>query len=234
LPSLISLLIPLLYFTWQLKGKFEVPEKESSSHQEPGATLIFCLGILGLIFVPVFKAWTGLSPFLGVLVSLSILWLVTDRLHHAYRERSHLRVPHVLTKIDISSILFFLGILLCVGVLEAAHILQDVAAWLGNKVHSLATISTLIGIFSAIVDNVPLVAATMGMYPLEQYPMDHSLWQMIAYAAGTGGSIFVIGSAAGVALMGLEKVDFVSYMKTMSLPVGIGYLGGMGVYLLLH
>lgn len=230
-PSLISMLVPLLYFSIQSKGKLAPAENASLEVEEPGARVIFGLGVGGLVFVPIFKALTGLPPFMGILISLSTLWLVTDGLHNPYEHRRHLRVPHTLTKIDISGVLFFLGILLAVGALESADLLQALATWVGERVHSLAIVSTLIGIFSAIIDNVPLVAATMGMYPLDQFPMDHTLWHMIAYAAGTGGSILIIGSAAGVALMGMEKIDFVSYMKKASIPVLLGYLAGMGVYL---
>jgi len=231
-PSLISLLVPLLYYHFKLKGRYSPIEKDTSK-DEPGSRLVFSLGVGGLVFVPIFKALTGLPPFMGVLISLSVLWLATDGLHHKYESRRHLRVPYIFTKIDIASILFFLGILLCVGALETAHILPNLAVWLNDKVNNLALIATLIGLFSAVVDNVPLVAATMGMYPLEQFPMDHPLWLMIAYAAGTGGSILIIGSSSGVALMGMEKVDFVSYMKKASIPVLAGFLAGMGAYLFL-
>jgi NhaD family Na+/H+ antiporter len=229
-PSILSMLVPLAYFTLRVKGRIVSTPSEAKQAEEPGARLVFILGVLGLVCVPIFKAFTGLPPFMGILISLSILWLVTDGMHHAYEQRKHLRVPHILTKIDISGILFFLGILLCVGSLEAAHVLQDLATWLGNQVTSLTTVATLIGLFSAIVDNVPLVAATMGMYPLELFPPDHPLWHMIAYAAGTGGSILIIGSSSGVALMGMEKIDFVTYMKKVSLPVLVGYLIGMVAY----
>lgn len=234
IPSIVSLLVPLLYFTLQTKGKHTLKNIETKSSEEPGSKIVFTIGILGLIFVPIFKAWTGLPPFMGVLVSLSVLWLVTDGIHWRHKERDYLRVPHVLTRIDISGVLFFLGILLAVSALETSHILSNLALWLNTKIHSLEMIATLIGIFSAIVDNVPLVAATMGMYSLDQFPMDHTLWQMIAYAAGTGGSIFIIGSSSGVALMGMEKVDFLSYMKRASFPVLLGYLAGMGAYLILR
>jgi Na+/H+ antiporter NhaD/arsenite permease-like protein len=176
---------------------------------------------------------TGLPPFMGILISLSILWLVTDGLHHKHEQRRHLRVPYVLSKIDISGVLFFLGILLCVGSLEAASLLKDLATWLSSQVQSLATLATFIGLFSALVDNVPLVAATMGMYPLDVFPPDHTLWHMIAYAAGTGGSILIIGSSSGVALMGMEKIDFMTYMKKVSIPVLFGYLIGMAAYVYL-
>jgi NhaD family Na+/H+ antiporter len=229
-PSIISLLVPLIYFSFRLKGKMAPAQNVAKEVEEPGARLVFTLGVLGLVSVPIFKGLTGLPPFMGILISLAILWLVTDGLHHPYEQRKHLRVPHVLTKVDVSGVLFFLGILLCVGSLEAAGLLQDLATWLGDQISSLAVVSTLIGLFSAVVDNVPLVAATMGMYPLEQFPPDHPLWHMIAYAAGTGGSILIIGSSSGVALMGMEKIDFVTYMKKISLPVLVGYLIGMIVY----
>jgi len=233
LPSIVSLILPLLYFTFKLKGPLARPDKSLDTSQEPAAPLVLTLGLAGLISVPLFKAWTGLPPFMGILISLSILWLVTDGLHFAYADtRKHLRIPHILSKIDISGVLFFLGILLAVAALESAGILQLLAAQLNRYISSLAVLSTSIGIISAIIDNVPLVAATMGMYSLDQFPTDHPLWQMIAYAAGTGGSLLIIGSAAGVALMGMEKIDFLSYMKRMTLPVLVGYLAGIGVYLL--
>lgn len=235
LPSVISLLIPLLWYSWKAKGRLgtvKLPEVETAVM--PGARLVLCLGIGGLVFVPIFKALTGLPPFMCVILALSVLWLVTDFMHHPYEEREHLRVPHILTRVDTSGILFFLGILLCVDALQSAGLLQFVADWLDSTVRNQAMIATLIGFFSAVIDNVPLVAATMGMYPLEAYPTDSSLWHMIAYAAGTGGSILIIGSSSGVALMGLEKVDFISYMRKASIPVTFGYLGGMGVYLLLR
>lgn len=233
IPSLVSLLVPLVYYTFKIRGKFQLTALPSVEvAKEPGALFVLILGLLGLVFVPVFKAVTGLPPFMGVLISLSVLWLITDGMHHSFEHRKHLRVPYILSKIDISAVLFFLGILLCVSALESAHILKDLADWLTSRVDSLPLLSTSIGLLSAIVDNVPLVAATMGMYPLSQFPPDHNLWLMIAYAAGTGGSILIIGSSSGVALMGMEKVDFIEYMKTASLPTLIGYLAGMGVYIL--
>lgn len=230
MPSLISLLIPLIYFTFRVKGRLPAAEKQLETKEEPGARIVLLLGVASLVSVPIFKAATGLPPFMGILITLSLLWLLTDGLHPT-EERRHLRIPHILAKIDLSGVLFFLGILLAVGALESAHLLSDLATWLGSHVASLPLIATLIGIFSAIIDNVPLVAATMGMYSLEQFPQDHTLWHMIAYAAGTGGSLLIIGSTAGVAFMGMEKVDFISYMKKVTLPTLVGYLAGMGVYL---
>jgi len=233
IPSLVSLLVPLLWFSIREKGEYpQLEEDEVDTVPEPGARLVFWLGITALVMVPVFKTLTGLPPFMGVLIALAMLWLVTDILHHKYEHRQHLRVPTILTKIDTSGVLFFLGILLCINALETAGILNEVALWLEKEVGNLPLMATLIGIFSAIIDNVPLVAGTMGMYPLSQFPMDSSLWHMIAYAAGTGGSLLLIGSSAGVALMGMEKIDFVAYMKKMTLPVLVGYLAGMAAYLL--
>jgi NhaD family Na+/H+ antiporter len=234
IPSIVSLLVPLAYFTWRTKGKLPpLPKDQKNAKSEPGAKLVLALGVGGLVFVPIFKGLTGLPPFMGILLALGVLWLVTDLMHQKHDGREHLRVPHILTRVDTSGILFFLGILLCVNALQTAGILQALATWLDATVHNQAMIATLIGIFSAIIDNVPLVAATMGMYPLTAFPTDSSLWHMIAYAAGTGGSMLIIGSSSGVALMGLEKIDFVTYARKAALPVLVGFLAGMGVYLLL-
>lgn len=233
IPSIISLLIPVFYYGLKQKGDFTQPPPEHFDVvPEPGARLVFFLGIGALIFVPIFKTLTGLPPFMGMLIGVAFLWLVTDLLHHKYEHRQHLRVPTVLTKIDTSGVLFFLGILLAINALEAAGILNMLAGWLEREVSNQVVIATLIGGLSAIIDNVPLVAGTMGMYSLSEFPMDSSLWHMIAYAAGTGGSMLLIGSSAGVALMGLEKISFFDYMKRMTIPVLVGYLIGMGVYIL--
>lgn len=235
IPSIISLLIPLAWYTFRTKGKF-TPHRlsDEQTKEMPGARVVFALGIGGLIFVPIFKALTGLPPFMGVILALAVLWCVTDLLHYPYKERVHLRVPHVLTRVDTSGVLFFLGILLCISALQTAGVLQVIADGMDAAIPSKSLIATLLGFFSAIIDNVPLVAATMGMYSLETYPIDSSLWHMIAYAAGTGGSMLIIGSSSGVALMGMEKIDFIGYMKKATIPVGLGYLGGMGIYVLLE
>lgn len=233
-PSLVSMIFPLLFYTFTLKGKFPKSEIDFRDEPlEPGAHLVFYLGILLFLFVPVFKAITGLPPFMGMLISLAIMWLVTDIMHHRHEQRYHLRIPHILTKIDVSSILFFLGILLSVNALESTGLLDAAAHWLNEHMKNEAIIATVIGVVSAIIDNVPLVAATMGMYDLQTVPTDSPLWLMIAYAAGTGGSILVMGSSAGVAVMGLEKVDFFSYLKKISIPVFIGYILGMLCYVYL-
>ena len=175
-----------------------------------------------------FKATTGLPPYLGVLASLGVLWTLTDAIHAG--ESEELKAPAALSKIDTSGVLFFLGILLSVGALDSAGLLTNVATSLEKVLPNELLLSGAIGIASAIIDNVPLVAATMGMYSLDAVPEDSSLWQLIAFCAGTGGSIFVIGSAAGVALMGLEKVDFLWYARKISMSAFAGYLGGIAMY----
>lgn len=233
LPSFLSLALALVLIGWNLKGRYaHIVQKAHQEEPEPGARVIFWCGVGGLVFVPVFKALTGLPPFMGILIALGALWVITDLMHYKYERRAHLLVPHVLTRIDTSGILFFFGILLCIGSLDAIGILRSLAEFLDRTVGNLAAIATIIGLLSAIVDNVPLVAAGMGMYSLETYPMDSSFWQMLAYCAGTGGSILIIGSAAGVAYMGMEKVSFVWYLRRASLVALISYLFGMGVYLL--
>ncbi|MES2199760.1 MAG: sodium:proton antiporter NhaD [Chlamydiota bacterium] len=235
LPSVLSLLIPLLYYSFTMKKTNNlIAIKKEEQVQEPGAKVVFLFGIGGLVFVPIFKAITGLPPFVGMLLALGVVWLVTDFIHRDHEHRSHLKVPSILTKIDTSSVLFFLGILLSVAVLQTSGLLDSLSVWLIQDVKSLPLIATLIGIFSAVIDNVPLVAATMGMYSTTQFPMDSSFWHMIAYAAGTGGSLLIIGSSAGVAMMGMEKMDFITYFKKATFPTFIGYLAGMGLYLLLR
>ena len=234
-PSVISLLIPLAIYLVPASGKYAIAKTSKEEKAKvPGSKLVLCLGISALVFVPIFKSITGLPPFMGILIGLGLMWLITDFMHRGWENRVHLKVPHILSKIDISGVLFFLGILLCVASLETSGILQKFSYYLSSHIESQAILATMIGIISAIIDNVPLVAATMGMYPISQFPQDHTLWHMIAYAAGTGGSILIIGSAAGVALMGMEKIDFITYLKKASLPVLAGYLAGMGVYLLLR
>ena len=232
-PSFISLAVALLIFGKGLKGNYShLVERAREEVVEPGARLIFFLGLGALIFVPIFKALTGLPPFMGMLIALGVMWLITDRLHGKYEARSHLRIPHILTRIDTSGILFFLGILLCIGALEAAGLLFYLAEFLNQHVGNLSLIATLIGLISSVIDNVPLVAAGMGMYSLQTYPIDSFLWMMIAFCAGTGGSILIIGSAAGVALMGMEKIDFLWYLRKISLIALISYFAGVGAYLL--
>ena len=197
--------------------------------------MIFALGIGGLLFVPVFKQITHLPPYTGILLVLGMLWLVADLMHRKKRpdERQKFSASAALTKIDMPSVLFFLGILLAVSVLESLHILAGLAHWMNTAIGNQNVIVYLIGLLSAVVDNVPLVAASMAMFDLHAYPMDSSVWEFIAYCAGTGGSILIIGSAAGVAVMGLEKIDFIWYLRKISFIAFLGYTAGALVYLML-
>jgi Na+/H+ antiporter NhaD/arsenite permease-like protein len=171
---------------------------------------------------------------MGVLLGLGILWLVSDLMHRskADEDKNQLTLAHALTRIDMSSIVFFIGILLAIAVLEHTHILTALAAWLDETLGRQDLIVILIGLISAVVDNVPLVAAAMGMYSLEHYPTDSFLWEFLAYCAGTGGSILIIGSAAGVAVMGLEKIDFIWYLRKISALALVGYIAGAVAYII--
>ena len=204
--------------------------RKSDSKLAPRGQLVFTTGILGLLSVPIFKSVTGLPPYLGMLAALGIIWSLTDAIH-AGEGRESLMAPAALKKIDTSGVLFFLGILLSVGALDCAGVLRELAEYLNLHIPSQSIVAMIIGLASAVIDNVPLVAATMGMYDLSTITPDSSLWQLIAYCAGTGGSLLVIGSAAGVALMGLEKVDFLWYMKRITVPAAVGYFAGILAYL---
>jgi Na+/H+ antiporter NhaD/arsenite permease-like protein len=229
LPSLVNLLVPLIVTSFWLKGLQVVPPVAQTLSEQPGQTtafernVMFFLGLGILVAVPAFKTWTHLPPFMGVLFGLGVLWFVGDVVHREKldEDKQHLSLTNALAKIDMPSIVFFVGILLSVATLEHTHILSNVAAWLDQTV----------GRQDVIVDNVPLVAASMGMYSLAQYPADSFLWEFLAYCAGTGGSILIIGSAAGVAAMGLERIDFIWYVKKISGLALIGYFSGAFVYI---
>ena len=239
LPSLINIVVPLVVTSFWLKGQQVVPPARLESDDQLEQTtafernLMFFFGLGILVAVPAFKTWTHLPPFMGVLFGLGLLWLVGDLVHRQKidEHKVHLSLTHALTKIDMPSIVFFVGILLSVATLEHTHILLDVAAWLDKTVGRQDVIVMIIGLVSAIVDNVPLVAASMGMYSLTQYPADSFLWEFLAYCAGTGGSILIIGSAAGVAAMGLERIDFIWYVKKISGLALIGYFAGAFFYI---
>lgn len=238
LPSMVNLLIPLCITAYVLRGRLVIsPAKVDEQGGQPTTVfeknVMFFLGLGILVAVPVFKTLTHLPPFMGILFGLGILWLVGDLIHKGKEPASkhHLTLVHALSRIDMSSNVFFIGILLAVATLEHTHILSSLATWLDQTVGRQDIIVLLIGLVSAIVDNVPLVAASMGMYSLDQYPADSFLWEFMAYCAGTGGSILIIGSAAGVAAMGLEKIEFFWYVKKISGLALVGYLAGAGVYL---
>jgi Na+/H+ antiporter NhaD/arsenite permease-like protein len=239
LPSLVSMLVPLAITSYALRGRqVEIPERMDTDHglrtTEFERNLMFLMGLGVLVAVPIFKTVTHLPPFLGVLFGLGLLWLVGDLVHRHKEDenKQHLTLAHALSRIDLSSLVFFIGILLAVATLEHTHILASLAGWLDRTIGRQDIIVMIIGIASAIVDNVPLVAASMGMYSLADYPTDHFLWEFLAYCAGTGGSILIIGSAAGVAAMGLEKIHFFWYVKKISGLALIGYFAGAGTYLL--
>ncbi|TDB61761.1 sodium:proton antiporter NhaD [Arundinibacter roseus] len=245
-PSIVSLAVPLLYITFAMKSSFKAVPVLASTETAPSfdpengvsrsqGLLMLVAGVIGLLFVPVFKTVTHLPPYMGMLLSLGALWVLSELIHKDKDEedRKPYTPAYALSKIDVPSILFFLGILAAVGVLESTHVLSNLAGQLDNAVGNLDLIVIIIGVVSAIVDNVPIVAAAMGMYDMNVYPTDHKLWEFMAYCAGTGGSMLVIGSAAGVAVMGIEKLDFIWYLKRISLLALLGYLAGAGVYLLM-
>ena len=237
LPSLVCLAAPLLILSRKMKGRIEPPERVAAGTTDTTPAerrIVFVLGLGVLMFVPVFKTLTHLPPFMGMLFGLGIMWIVTELLHSGKDEveKGTRSVVHALRKIDSPSILFFLGILVAVAALQSTGILTGMAAWLERTVGNITVICILIGFLSAIVDNVPLVAAAQGMYSLEQFHTDHYFWEFLAYCAGTGGSALIIGSAAGVAAMGMEKIDFFWYLKRITLLAVLGYLAGAGVYVL--
>jgi Na+/H+ antiporter NhaD/arsenite permease-like protein len=234
LPSVACALVSGIVATFFLKGEYDQGHAKLQLPIAPGGRRVFFMGIGSLVLIPIWKSLFGLPPFLGALLGLGIVWLVTDALHFRYGEkRWHLRVAHILTKIDTSGILFFLGILLAIDALAITGMLKKCAVWLQALIPNQNWVAMIIGLVSSVIDNVPLVAATIGMYDMHRYPIDSPLWQLIAYAAGTGGSILIIGSAAGVAFMGMEKVDFLWYVKHISWIALIGYFAGIGVYLLM-
>lgn len=250
-PSLFNMLFPLLIVSVYMKGNVERPqldEGEDTNYTSPfEQKLILILGISALLFVPVFKTTTHLPPYMGMLFGLGVIWIITEIMHRnkAHEDKRKLTVIGVLRKVDVPTIFFFLGILSAVAALQVAGHLHLLAGFLDKHVHNIYGINTAIGILSAIVDNVPLTAGAMGMYPvmteamvqasmepsyMHHFIQDGAFWELLAYAAGTGGSILIIGSAAGVAAMGLEKIDFIWYMKKISWLALIGYLGGILIY----
>ncbi len=238
-PSVISLVVPLLFVSWKMKGDVIRPEIEEPSHGDFKPSYkqkrnMLVLGVASLIAVPVFKYFTHLPPFMGIMLGLAVLWFYTTYLHRNTDEEHmhHVSLISALKRVDMASILFFLGILLAVSSLEVSGMLHEAATFLNDKVGNLSVITMSIGILSSIVDNVPLVAAAQGMYSLEAYPLNHYLWEFLAYCAGTGGSILIIGSAAGVAAMGMENIGFFWYVKKISLPALLGYFAGAAAFMI--
>ena len=240
IPSLVSMLIPAFIMQYMLKGKFEkeqnLPKAEVSHFTQTQRNIIFWLGVGGLCFVPVFKTLTHLPPFMGILLVLGVLWTVTEIFHYNTSEDDTMakRVSDLLSKIDLSTIMFFLGILMAVAVLQEIGVLAALGEGLNEAfAGNYYLINGIIGVLSSIVDNVPLVAGCMGMYPVAAegaMAVDGIFWQLLAYCAGVGGSMLIIGSAAGVVVMGLEKITFGWYMKKITWIAFAGYLAGILVY----
>ncbi len=240
LPSLACLTVPLILLSFRIKGKIEnTPISENEQRDKTSSfeqKLILGLGIGALMFVPVFKTITHLPPFLGILFGLGILWVVTEIIHKNKNDadKDVYSVVHALRKADVPSVLFFLGILVAIAALESTHLLANLAVYMDKTIGNLNIIVISIGLLSAIIDNVPLVAATMGMYDMQTYPADHYFWEFIAYCAGTGGSCLIIGSAAGVAAMGMEKINFFWYVKKIAGLALLGYFAGALIYMAQH
>ncbi|RPI15095.1 MAG: sodium:proton antiporter [Lysobacterales bacterium] len=239
LASLANLVVPLAVTAYALRGRRIAPPdapvvRNGGQAATAERNLMFVLGICCLVAVPVFKTVTHLPPFLGILFGLGVLWLVGELLHRSKDDeaKQHLTMVHALKNIDMSSVVFFIGILLAVAALGHSGILATLAGWLDRTFGRLDVVVLLIGLVSAVVDNVPLVAATMGMYDLAQHPPNSFLWEFVAYCAGTGGSILIIGSAAGVAAMGMERIHFFWYAKRIGGLALLGYCAGAVVYLL--
>jgi Na+/H+ antiporter NhaD/arsenite permease-like protein len=236
LPSVICLLVPLVIVSFKIKNAELLPlKKEQVNSPLKGSRLMLIAGMAAFMFIPVFKILTGLPPYLGMMLSVGVLWVISECIDPNADRSIHKpsSVAFALSRIDIASALFFLGILLGVGALEAMGTLEHLAKYLQDTIGSDRIIVTGLGLLSAIVDNVPLVAASTGMYSLATYPPDHLIWEYLAYCTGTGGSILIIGSAAGVAIMGMEKINFTWYLRKMTLPATLGFLAGAIAYLLL-
>ncbi len=253
IPSLFTMIVPLVLLSFTLKGTIRRPEVslDERNYATPIERKVFLImGVAGLLFVPVFKTVTHLPPYMGMLLALAAIWLTSELMHKnkPTEHRRVLRVNHILEHVDTPTILFFLGILSAVAALQSAGHLRIMATWLDANLGSIFLIDMAIGALSAVVDNVPLVAGAMGMYPIEDaasmaamtdpaaiayasnFVQDGLFWEFLAYCAGTGGSILIIGSAAGVAAMGMEKIDFIWYMRKISWLAILGYLAGAGVY----
>lgn len=240
IPSLVSMLVPAFILQYSLSGKFDKEQNlvtaEVSQFTKVQRNIIFWLGVGGLVFVPIFKSITHLPPFMGILLVLGVLWTVTEIFHHNTSEDDTMakRVSDLLSRIDLSTIMFFLGILMAVAVLQEIGVLTALGSGLNDVfAGNYYVINGIIGVLSSIVDNVPLVAGCMGMYPVAEtgaMAIDGIFWQLLAYCAGVGGSMLIIGSAAGVVVMGLEKITFGWYLKRITWIAFVGYLAGIVTY----
>ena len=241
LPSFVCLVVPMIILSFSLKGKLGSRNntEENMDTAKWERNLVFFLGLGGLVFVPVFKNFTHLPPFMGMMFSLAVIWITTEIIHRKknHEQKSKLSVVETLRRIDTASVLFFLGILLAVGALQEVGLLASLANFLDKNLKNVYIINVTIGLLSALIDNVPLVAAAQGMYDIAftgAFAENGQFWQFSAYCAGTGGSCLIIGSAAGVAVMGLEKIDFIWYLKKISLLAFLGYAAGAAVYVVMH
>jgi Na+/H+ antiporter NhaD/arsenite permease-like protein len=235
IPSIMVIFVPLVIMLVKFRKQTieqNVKSIPPGNHSESNIILFSGVGLL--IFVPVFKTITHMPPFMGMLIALGAIWIISSLLHINKHpdERHKFSVATALRRIDTSSILFFLGILLAVSALQASGILTRLAGFISGYISNMYVTGTILGVLSAIIDNVPLVAAAQGMYSLEMFPRDHAFWEFLALAAGTGGSAIIIGSAAGVAVMGIEKINFFWYMKNISLLALLGFLAGLGTYIM--
>ena len=241
-PSLVCLLVPILFMRFVFKGNVNKPDEEFDNNNFSNLTyakhrnIVFFSGLGIFLLVPVFKTVTHLPPFMGVLIGLGLIWIITEIIHSGKDEedKKNYTVGHALKKIDTPSILFFLGILLAISALESIGLLTSASAWMDKTLKDQNVIVMTIGLFSSVIDNVPLVAAAQGMYDLNTYPTDHYFWEFLAYCSGTGGSVLIIGSAAGVAAMGLEKIDFIWYLKKIGWLALLGYFAGAVVFILMN
>lgn len=256
-PCLVSMVIPVVMAMRKLRGgTLMLPQVDAATPLPRGVGKRFsrgvlCLGVAGLLFVPVFKSLTGLPPYVGMMLSLGVVWIVTEWIYGHRKlnisEDSEHRVSQIVKNIDMPTILFFLGILMSVAGLQTAGILSDTANFLDRSIHEVFTITSIIGVLSSVIDNVPLVAACIGMYPMpdvaaiaasadpayaQLFAPDGLFWLLLSYCAGVGGSILIIGSAAGVVAMGLERIDFAWYLKNISLMAFVGYMAGIVVILM--
>jgi Na+/H+ antiporter NhaD/arsenite permease-like protein len=238
IPSVVCCMLPMLVLWIKFRDKtFEMPA--TIKHSEipiREQNIVFMVGVLGLLFVPLFKTVTHLPPFMGMMLVLGLIWTVISIMHRTKEKevRKNFSVDTALQKADSPSIMFFLGILLAVAALEAVGVLGNLSGFLSASLKSDTTIGIALGLLSAIIDNVPLVAATIGMYDLNTYPMDHYFWELLAFTTGTGGSAIIIGSAAGVAAMGIEKMSFFWYLKKISWLALLGFFAGTGVYVVMQ
>ncbi len=240
IPSLVCLVIPMLWMSFRMKGNLSrpavLPGERRTSTTAFERNVVFFTGPGVMLFFTVFKYVTHHPPVMGLQLGLAVLWTVTELIHKKKNDedRAPFSVSQALQRVDTQSVLFFLGILLAISALESNGQLHGLAQWMNDTIGNIDLITLSIGIGSAVVDNVPLVAAAQGMYPLSVFPTDHYFWEFLAYCAGTGGSILIIGSAAGVAVMGLENIRFGWYLKRIAVPALLGYFGGALVYIAMH